>query len=182
VPTDRVAATNNGLHIIGATTTAGGSLVDLGFTAGGLPIGTCPTTIPSTYFGANRQTTNSLPLGVTATQITGVVPASNSTAAFITYTGSGTLPAYKPATGTLTQVSLTSGATAPVAAAISSDDTTLYVGTSGDNQVHLINTTTLTDDSTKIIAPKLPLYVNGTDGSTIVAPNLIVQHVRKTTS
>jgi hypothetical protein len=182
VPTDRVAATNDGLHIIGATTTAGGSLVDLGFTAGGLPIGTCPTTIPSTYFGTNRQTTNSLPLGVTATQITGVVPASNSTTAFITYTGSGTLPAYKPTTGTLTQVSLTSGATAPVAAAISSDDTTLYVGTSGDNQVHLINTTTLTDDSTKIIAPKLPLYVNGTDGSTIVAPNLIVQHVRKTTS
>ena len=78
--------------------------------------------------------------------------------------------------------------TAPVAAAISSDGTTLYVGTSGDNQIHLINTNTLTDDATKIIAPKLPIYIpgpigaSGTDGTSIVTPDLIVQHVRKTTS
>ena len=48
--------------------------------------------------------------------------------------------------------------------------------TTGDNLVHVINRTTLTDSST--IAPKLP-SVNGT---TIVTPNLLVQRPRKTTS
>lgn len=187
VTTDRVVATNNGLHILGATAASGGSLVDLGFTTG-LPLANCPTTVPPDYFTPSRSTTNTLPLGVTATAITGIIPTSNSATAFVTYTGSGSLPAYKPATGTLSQVALTAGATAPVAAAISSDGTTLYVGTSGDNQIHLINTNTLTDDATKIIAPKLPVYIpgplgaSGTDGTSIVTPDLIVQHVRKTTS
>jgi hypothetical protein len=181
VATDRVAATNDGLHILGATAGAATSLVDLSF-AKGFPLGSCPTVVPPDYFTTTRGATNTLPLGVTATAITGIVPTSNSATAFITYTGSGSLPVYKPGTGTLSQVALTSGATAPVAAAISSDNSTVYVGTSGDNQIHLINTTTLIDDATKLISPKLPVYVNGTDGSTTVAPNLIVQHVRKTTS
>ncbi|MDE1176150.1 MAG: hypothetical protein PW789_06025 [Edaphobacter sp.] len=183
IPTDRVAATNDGLHIIGATATAGGSLVDLGFSKG-LPLADCPTTVAPDYFTANRGTSNTLPLGVTVSAITGVIATSDSAKAFITYTGSGSLPAYNPSTGVLSQVALTSGATAPVAAVPSADNTTLYVGTSGDNQIHLINTTTLVDDATKIIAPKLPLYnSNGTDSSTTyVTPNLIVQHPRKATS
>ncbi|MBS1801704.1 MAG: hypothetical protein JSS95_17975 [Acidobacteria bacterium] len=183
VATDRVAATNDGLHILGATTAGGPSIVDLVFNAGGLPIAACPTTVAPTYFTNHRAAQNSLPLGVTATAITGVLPTSDSGAAFITYIGSGSLPAYAPATGTLTQVTLTGGATAPVAGAISSDNTTVYIGTSGDNQVHLINRSTLTDDATRSINPKLPLYINGTDNPAVfVTPNLIVQHARKATS
>jgi hypothetical protein len=183
VATDRVAATNDGLHILGATTTGGPSIVDLAFKTGGLPIAACPTTIAPTYFANNRASQNTLPLGVTATAITGVLPTSDSATAFVTYTGSGSLPAYAPATGTLTQVALTGGATSPVAGVISSDNTTAYIGTSGDNQVHLINRSTLTDDATKSINPKLPLFINGTDNPAVfVTPNLIVQHARKATS
>jgi hypothetical protein len=193
VPTDRLAATNDGLHIIGATATGGASIVDLGFKAGGLPIGACPTTVAPNYFTPNRATSNSIALGVNAVSqfpglvspITGVIPTSDSATTFVTYTGSGSLPAYAPATGVLTQVALTGGATAPVAGTISSDDTTVYIGTSGDNQVHLINRSTLTDDPTKTINPKLPSYnfTNGTDNpATFVTPNLLVQNPRKATS
>ncbi|RZU40673.1 hypothetical protein [Edaphobacter modestus] len=184
-PTDRLAATNDGLHILGATIANGGNLTDVAFKPGGLPINACPLTIDPTYFEANRNAPNTVPLGVTADQITGVIPASNSSLAFVTYTGTtgnGSLPAYTPASGAITQVSLT-GATAPVAGTISSDDLTLYVGTSGDNKVHLINTQTLTDTPAQAITPNLPLYINLTDSpSTIVTPNLVVQHPRKATS
>jgi hypothetical protein len=183
VPTDRVAATNDGLHIIGATVSGGPSIVDLGFKTGGLPISACPTIVAPNYFTLNRATSNSIALGVTANSITGVIPTSDSGTAFVTYTGAGSLPAYTPATGILSQVALTGGATAPVAGTISSDDTTVFVGTSGDNQVHLINRSTLKDDSTKTINPKLPQFLNGTDNPAVfVTPNLLVQNPRKATS
>jgi hypothetical protein len=78
-----------------------------------------------------------------------------------------------------------SGATAPVAGTISSDNLTVYVGTTGDKSVHLVNRKTLTDDPTKVIAPKLPLYNPTTqqdDPSQTSTPNLLVQHPRKATS
>jgi len=192
-PTDRIAATNDGLHMLGATITNGASLLDLGFQKGnstatppvpsGLPIGSCPTTVAASYFKNNVVSVNSVPLGVTASAITGVIPTSDSTAAFITYAGTGSLPAYAPATGTLTQVALTGGATAPVVGVISSDNTTVYIGTTGDNQVHLINRSTLKDDATKTLNPKLPQFLNGADNPSIfVTPNLLVQHPRKATS
>jgi hypothetical protein len=191
VATDRIAATNDGLHILGATTTGGASIIDLGFTAPGLPpppgagkpVGACPDTlVPANYFTGQRSSSRSVALGVTASAITGIIPTTDSTAAFITYNGSGSLPAYLPATGTVTPVAL-SGATAPVAGTISSDNLTVYVGTSGDNKVHLVNRKTLTDDPTKSLTPKLPLYINGTDDpSTFVTPDLLVQHPRKATS
>ena len=123
-----------------------------------------------------------MPLGVTASAITGLIARSDSAAAFVTYTGSGSLPAYNPATKTISQIALTGSATAPVVGTISSDNLTVYVGTSGDNLVHLINTTTMTDDSSKTINPKLLQFVNGNDGTTYVTPNLLVQHPRKATS
>jgi hypothetical protein len=111
-----------------------------------------------------------------------VIPTSNSSLAFVTYTGSGSLPAYSPANGTVTQVTL-QGATAPVAGTISADDLTLFLGTSGDNKVHLIDTKTLSDDPAKAIAPNLPLYINNNDDkNTIVTPDLLVQHPRKAIS
>jgi hypothetical protein len=190
VQTDRVAVTNDGLHVLGATAN-GTALIDLGFTKALPPpptpngtVGACPVaTVAPDYFTSFRSTSNTVPLGVTANAITGVLPTSDSTTAFVTYTGTGSLPAYTPATGALTQVALTGGATAPVAGAISSDNTTVYVGTSGDNQIHLINRSTLKDDATKTINPKLPQFINGTDNpATFVTPNLIVQHARKATS
>lgn len=183
VSTDRVTATNDGLHILGATVANGGTLTDLVFKSGGLPIGACPQTVDASYFGNQRNSINTQALGVTASTITGVIPASNSSVAFVTYLGSGgSLPAYSPATGAITQVPL-QGVTAPIAGAISADNLTLFLGTSGDNKIHLVNTKTLTDDPSKAIAPNLPLYLNGNDNpSTFVTPDLIVQFPRKATS
>jgi hypothetical protein len=111
----------------------------------------------------------------------------------VTYTGTGgTLPAYSPTTGTLLPpIPLTGGAKAPVAGVISSDNSTIYVGTSGDNQVHLIGRKALIDDGTQTITPNLPAFIpapngpigTGTDDpKNFVTPNLLVQHARKATS
>ncbi|HEU4635387.1 MAG TPA: hypothetical protein VFS41_04365, partial [Edaphobacter sp.] len=149
----------------------------------GSPVsGPCPSTVAPDYFTQFRQALNTLSLGVTPDRITGVIPTTNSSLAFVTYTGSGSLPAYSPASGTITQVTL-QGATAPVAGTISSDDLTLYIGTSGDNKVHLIDTKALTDTPAKALTPNLPLYINNNDDkNTIVTPDLLVQHPRKATS
>jgi len=139
--------------------------------------------VPANYFTGQRSSSRSVALGVTANAITGIIPTSDSTAAFVTYTGSGSLPAYLPASGTVTPVTL-SGATAPVAGTISSDNLTVYVGTTGDNSVHLVDRKTL-KDGPNTITPKLPLYNPTTqqdDPSQTSTPNLLVQHPRKATS
>jgi trimeric autotransporter adhesin len=180
VPTQLVRATNDGLHILGATVSNGPSIVDLAFKGStpGLPIGACPTTVPPTYFTNQRTAATTVALsGVTATSINDVIPSSDSKIAFVTYNGTGSLPAYTPSNGAVTNVTLQGGATSPIAATISSDNSTLYVGTTGDNKVHLINVKSLTDDPTKTIAPNLPDVNNNT-----VTPDLIVQHPKKATS
>ena len=174
VVTDRIAATNDGNHILGVTATTGTPLLnDLTVS---IPYGNCPSaglTFSSTANGAFLT-------GATATAITGVVPASDSSVAFVTYTGTGgVLPSYIPATsglGTVGSIKLSGTAIAPVAGVFSADNLTFYTGTTGDNLVHIISRTTLTD--TKTIAPSLPIE----NGTTIVTPNLLVQRVRKTTS
>jgi hypothetical protein len=182
VTTDRLSATNDGHHVLGATVASSPTLVDLGF-AVSLPQGACPPLVPPAYFTPLRTSTTTVPLsGITATAINNIIPTTDSTAAIVTYTGSGKLPVYVPATGAITNVTLTGSATAPVAGVISSDNSTIYVGTSGDNAVHLINRTTLTDDATKTILPKLRQNINGIDQNTIVTPNLLVQHPRKSSS
>ncbi len=184
--TDRIAATNDGLHILGATAT-GPTLNDLllshttggGAQANGLPIGQCPLDGTAPVFVATPVKTSNIP-NVTATAITGVDPTSDSAFSFITYTGAGgVLPLYQPAAsgpGTLTSVKLSGSALAPVNGVFSSDNATFFVGTSGDNLVHLITRTAsgFTDSST--IAPKLPDAAGNT-----VTPDLIVQRPRKTT-
>jgi hypothetical protein len=192
-PTSRIATTNDGLHLLGATPT---TFTDMLLSTPakttpppapahtGLPIGNCPDTTAQNFtttpvFGG------ALP-GVTATAITGVFPTSDSKTAFVTYTGAGgVVPAYTPqatAAGTLTTIPLSTALgtpVAPVAGVVSADNLTFYAGTSGDNAVHLI--TKQADGSYKDvtipIAPKLP-DVNGN----IVAPNLLVQKPRKSTS
>ena len=69
---------------------------------------------------------------------------------------------------------LSGAAIAPVAGVISADNTTVYVGTSGDDLVHLVNRGTLSDSST--LAPNL---TNST--GTPVPVNLLAQKPRRTT-
>jgi trimeric autotransporter adhesin len=180
---DRIATTNDGLHVLGATVTPTPTLTDLAIV---LPVNDCPgADSPSPTFSATTAFTGALP-GVTATAITGVFPTSDSKIAFVTYQGSGAVvPTYTPqasGAGTLGSIPLSTALgtpIAPVTGVVSADNQTFFAGTSGDNAVHLI--TKQTDgtykDTTTPIAPKLP-DVNGN----IVAPNLLVQKPRKATS
>jgi len=202
--TSRIATTNDGFHVLGATTAAftdlaigtpnGSNLVN----ATGLPTVPCPLAgSPAQSFTTTPLFSGALP-GVTATAITGVFPTSDSKTSFVTYTGTGgVVPTYTPATpvpsptpgapptigpGTLGSIALSTALgtpIAPVAGVVSADNLTFYAGTSGDNAVHLL--TRQTDgsykDVTTPIAPKLP------DGNgNIVTPNLLVQKPRKATS
>jgi len=179
---DRLDATNDGLHILGATA-ATNTLIDLSLQPG-LPTGHCDPA------GSKFTVTPGAPLalpGVTATAITGIDTTSDSSLAFVTYTGTGgVLPYYTPSTGTIANIPLltatpatptTVAPIAPVAGVISSDNTTFYIGTTGDNAVHLIDRNTLTDSPTKIILPQLP----GINGG-FAAPDLLVQRPRKSIS
>ena len=186
VQTDRITATADAKHILGATVAGGATLADFGVT---LPVHACPAIVPPNFF--TRTSTTTVPLGVSATAITDIVPTPDSTVAIVTYTGSGSLPAYKPATGTITPVTLTGTATAPVSGVASADDTTFFVGTSGDNSVHLISTSTLTDNAKQTIAPNLPSFIpapngptgSGTDNPAVnVTPDLLVQRPRRPTA
>ena len=166
VTSDHVASTTDGKHIIGASANPP-TLTDLSIT---VPIDACPT-------DANSQTTgivfNPPPVANQAslaaygiTNINQVVAATNSLEAFVTYSSDATappaggalLPVYKPsatagALGTLGSVKLTGNALAPVAGIFSPDNTIFFAGTTGDDQLHLIDTTTLVD--TQQINPKL---------------------------
>jgi hypothetical protein len=181
--TDRIAATNDGLHILGATatTTPAPTLSDLRITLPTQPNTNPPTPqacpLTGTLSFSSTQPTITPLSPVTATAITGVWPTSDSSVAFITYTGSsGVLPAYAPATSRITYINLSGAATAPIAGVVSADNSTFYAATSGDNLVHVITITpsTLTDSST--LAPNLT-----TPAGAIVPVNLMAQKPRKTT-
>ena len=148
---------------------------------GVLPSGDCPESGNPPVFGTAVNTISLT--GVTTPAVTGVYPASDSSIAFTTYlpasgaTSTGTiLPAFTPGSTTFSTVTLASGATAPVSGVFSSDNKVFFVGTSGDNQVHEITRSTLTD--TAQLAPKLPSV--STTGATAV-PNLLVQFPRTVT-
>jgi len=202
--TDRLAATNDGIHILGATA-ATATLTDIQVNLAPVPVSAgnpngslspsggivCPADGSGLTFSNSFVSTSldaSTPAAtIVPTAITGVLPTSDSKVAFITYTGTGgVLPAYQPSElppasgvahlGTLTNIPLV-GATAPVGGAISADNKTVYVGTSGDNLVHIVSTATLTD--TKTIAPALPSF-SGTNGP-IAVPNLLVEKPRPAT-
>ena len=189
--TDRLVATSDGLHILGATA-ATPALVDLKtmntiqtaqgpVTTTGVPTQACPAAVVpgSGYFG---HTATTVPLtGVTATAITGIPTTSDSAFAFVTYTGAGPLPQYVPTTGAITYITLQGAATAPVAGAVSTDNFTFYLGTAGDNLVHILTRgATGFVDTTTPIAPNLPSST-GTTGP-YATPNLIVQKPKKATS
>ncbi len=163
---DHVASTTDGKHIIGASANPP-VLTDLSIT---VPINSCPT-------NANSQTTGitfNPPPVVNQTSLAAygisnvnqVIAATTSLETFVTYgsnattppAGGALLPVYQPSTvagtvGKLTSISLTGSALAPVSGIFSPDNTIFFAGTTGDNQLHLIDTTSLVD--TKQINPKL---------------------------
>ena len=169
---DRIAATNDGNHILGASVSPVPTLSDLRVN---IPVGACPTT-GGLKFSSSLTTT--LLNQITASSITGVFPTSDSTVAFVTYQGTGgVIPAYVPApsgSGAISYVKLSGTATAPISGVVSADNTIFFTGTTGDNLVHLINRSTLTDSST--LTPSL----TGASGS-VVPVDLLVQKPRKTT-
>ena len=169
---DRIAATNDGAHIIGASATTQ-AVTDVQVSP---KQGACPVSFSST-------TNTPDPLHDSRpTAITGVLPTSDSTYTLFTYTGTGAVvPQYTPASKSLVNIALakTVGTpVAPVAGVFSSDNLTAYIGTSGDNAVHLLTrgTTGFTDVTTPL-TPKLPGI-----SSTIATPNLLVQKPRKGTN
>ncbi len=212
--TDQIAATTDGKHILGAHAISGGisTLSDIDVTLPlspanpaalvnyGCPIPPAPQPAPG-YF---KSSFTSQPLtGINASAITGVIPSSNSAAAFVTYTlpagattGGGVLPLYFPpatGSGTLQFLTLGNGATtaaAPVAGVFSTDNFTFYVGTaasdatSADNDVHLISMTyptsgapTATEATGGILSPQLPLYT----GVGYAPVNLLAQYPKRST-
>ncbi len=171
---DRIAATNDGAHILGASAAAG-TLTDIQVAA---KTGACPV---------NFTSTTNTPLKFTAaipSAITGILPTTDSTFALVTYTGAGgVVPQYTPSSKTLANIALVKSSsgvtpTAPVAGIISSDNNTAYIGTSGDNLIHLLTRgiTGFTDINTPL-TPALPAVSSG-----IAVPNLIVQKPRKGTN
>ena len=192
--TDKVAATNDGVHILGATaTTTPAKLSDITVAVpsttdpatGKVIPNACPaagTAVVTPSYFTTAFTSQTL-TGVTATAIRGIVPAANSALAFVNYAGTGgVLPKYVPAAngpGTLTLVPIGNGATAasaPVSGVFSTDGLFFYAGTSGDDQVHIfsINGTAATESS--VLTPKLPVA----NGATDTGVDLLVQKPKKT--
>jgi hypothetical protein len=176
--TDQLASANNGSRILGATASTA-QITDIQFPSASSntpptpPTGSCPVvaSAPLQFSTTSYQA----PLGITPTEITGVVPSEDSTLAFVTYnatSATGVLPAYKPtqgAAGTVSNVQLSTASSAtapeaPLAGAFSPDNATFFVGTSGDNLLHLVDVTSLTD--TQTINPKLPSCVLNPSGGT----------------
>ena len=192
VMTDQLAATTDGKHILGAHAAGTAStLSDLEVTLptnAGCPIP--PAAQPAIGYFTSSFTSSAL-AGIHAASITGVEPASNSAAAFVTYTlpsgatsGGGAIPVYFPpasGSGTVQLVTLGNGATvaaAPVSGVFSTDNFTFYVGTgavdgtSVNNDVHLITMSyptsglpTATEAPGSEITPQLPNCVTTASGA-----------------
>lgn len=169
---DRLAATNDGQHVLGASVTGGFSDVVTNVKSGGCPV------------AFNNTTTALKPFtGIAPTLITGVLPTSDSAYALVTYQGTGAaVPQYAVGAGTLSSIVLQKTATAtpvaPVSGVVSSDNLTVYVGTSGDNLVHRLTrgTSGFADTATPVV-PALPGLTGG-----LATPDLLVQKPRRATN
>jgi hypothetical protein len=185
--TDALAATTDGQHILGAAASSSVpgpiTLSDIGVT---IPKYNCLYLDTDSGYAANSTLANgdvlppALTLTNTLTQITldstkvnatavnQVVASPESNLAFITYTANADntnaeLPYYVPGSGTVGYIALTGGASisAPLAGAFTPDDQTFFVSTAGDNKIHYISVSSLTD--TEQISPNLPACTPGTD-------------------
>jgi hypothetical protein len=162
---DHLAATDDGNHVLGANTT---QLFDIEHAPTSdasqqiAPIGPCPGVNTAPGALPINTTLQQLALtNITPSQIDQVLTSPDSSKAFITYTASaasGLLPLYTPSTtagavGTLSNIQLSTGALDPIAGAFSPDATQFFVSTTGDNLIHIVNTTTLKD--TQQLNPQL---------------------------
>ena len=176
---DHLAVTPDGAHVLGASTTG---ITDIEHSAAGgqiAPSGPCPGVLDGTAGALGIQTTlRQIALtGITPTQIDQVLAAPDSSKAFVTYTAttaSGLLPLYTPSTGAVSNVQLAAGAVAPIAGAFSADAANFFVSTTGDNLIHVVNTSTLKD--TEQLNPQL----TGSNGA-VVPAQFIVTKGRPTT-
>lgn len=174
-PVNNIASTNDGVHELAASPT---SFFDI-------PVNQKSGDCGSSTLAFTNGAVVTRPLaGVAVSAITNVLPTSDSAFAFLTYAGTGgVLPQYSLATGLLTNIALqttSAGApVAPLAGVVSSDNQTVYVGTTGDNLVHRLTrgTTGFTDTLTPI-TPALP----DISGTGVATPNLLAQKPRKATS
>jgi hypothetical protein len=164
--TDVLAATTDGQHILGASTSGSSiTLSDIGVTIPALnclppeyidappvPNPNYPLLLGDTLSPLVLQTSLTQPLPITATAavINQVVPSPTSSLAFITYTppttGAATgvkLPFYVPGSSALSYVpfkgSLASSITAPLTGAFTPDNALFFVSTAGDNMIHYIS-------------------------------------------
>ena len=198
--TDVLAATADGMHILGAAAVSG--KISFSDVALSIPEANADGSVacPAPVAGLLQpllfsHTLNQATLSVNATSVTGIVtlPAAvtqamavaASSLSFVTYNGTAlgaTLPYYKQTTsatsalGTIGYITLkgASAITAPVAGAFSPDGTLFFVSTAGDNKIHYIDTTTLQD--IKQISPKLPACAPGSDPDCIFtapAPSVV---------
>ncbi|WP_109487486.1 hypothetical protein [Occallatibacter savannae] len=189
--TDVLATTTDGQHVLGAALVGGGvQLSDIGvsipFTTGsGTTTGgssgavNLPDPCPQTGSQLNplvlQHTLNQIGVnGINATALNAIVTSPAQNLAFLTYNGTtpgGTLPYYVPGakgtTGTLNYITLTGGnaVLAPVAGTFSLDNQYFFVSTAGDDLIHFVKTSTLTD--TQQINPGLPACKPGSDPSCV---------------
>ena len=189
---DHVAATTDGKHILGATANPP-TFTDISVN---VPINSCPLATGASGVAQTTGLTFTPPPTFNQTSLAAygisninqVVASTNSSEAFVTYlsnattppSGGALLPVYKPSAqpgnlGTITNVTLSGNAIDPISGIFSPDNSLILVSTTGDNQLHLINTTTLTD--TRQINPKL-IDANGNP----VAPEFLAVKPRAITS
>jgi len=200
VQTDVLAATTDGNHILGASTSGSSiALSDIGVTIPSLnclpPVSNSnyPLVLGDTLSPLVLQTTLSQPAAITASAaaINQIVPSPASNLAFITYTppttGAATgvkLPFYVPGSGALSYVtfkgSSAASITAPLAGAFTPDNQLFFVSTAGDNMIHYISVPLVTSNpanaDTQQISPNLPactpISAGGTDlGCAYSGPN-----------
>jgi hypothetical protein len=159
--TDKLASTNDGTHIFGASA-GGDNFTDIGLyrdtnkDATGVPIGPCPAITGDALSLTTTVNQTPFPAGIIPSEIDQVVADPDSTVAFVLYnsaSAAGKLPYYQPSSslgtaGTLGTVQLSGTAQAPLAGIFSPDETILFVSTSGDNLIHYVSPTTLTDTQT----------------------------------
>jgi hypothetical protein len=183
VTTTQLNATADGNHVLGADTTSFSDII-LGSPASpptGVPINACPAYTAAPLTIPTNPVTATLPVPASEIyEIDQVVSSPDSSVAFTTYTpnttgpaATGLLPWYAPlstgAVGGLGTVQLSSGAQAPIAGVFSPDGTIFFTSTSGDDLIHVVNTTSLTD--TQTLDPKL---TNG-NGAAVPAQFLAVK-------
>ncbi len=184
--TDVLAATADGLHILGATAQGNSgapAAISLSDIAVKIPSTECPRSSTGQLEALSIQhTLNQTTVNVDATAVNAIVtsPAAvkqgvntaGSSLSFVLYNGAtagATLPYYVQTTaetnslGTVGYLTLTgsTAVTAPVAGAFSPDNTLFFVSTSGDNKIHYIDTVSLKD--TQQISPNLPACTPGSD-------------------